>query len=485
VTLRRPENVPAGGLLIADRRVTDTTAGAYAHRYPGTGTVTAHVPLAGAAEMDTAVAAARAALSVWRRTPPNTRRDLMGRLADLIRADAATLTHLATAENGTPTAFAAGCPAGAAEFWDYNAGWADKISGEVIATWPGAGFDYATSEPYGVVAVIVPWNGPLIALAQVLAPALAAGNTVVAKPPELAPYTALRIGELILEAGFPPGVVNIVPGGSEGGAALVRHPDVDKIHFTGSGGTARQILAAAAENLTPAALELGGKSANVIFADADLGPAIDWAVAAVSTLSGQVCLLGTRLLVQSTRYDEVVDAVAARVAGIHPGDPYNPMTAMGPVVSEAACARILGLIDRARADSALVTGGDRLGGELADGYFIAPTVFANVDNRSELAQREVFGPVLAIERFETEAEGIALANASEFGLAGYVHTRDGARAKRVAEALDVGNVWINGFAGKPVSIPYGGSKGSGYGRLGGRAGVQEFLQLKNVWASTS
>jgi aldehyde dehydrogenase (NAD+) len=483
MSFRSLGDVSNSGLLIGDRRIKDASGGSYPHRYPATAAITSQVPLAGALEIDEAVAAARAALDVWRAIPANRRRAMMGRLADLIRADSDALARLVTVENGTPAAFAAGSPRDAAEFWDYNAGWADKIGGEVITTWPAPGFDYTTSEPYGVVGVIVPWNGPLIALSQVLAPALAAGNTIVAKPPELAPYSALRMGELVLEAGFPPGVVNVVPGGPEGGAALVRHRGINKIHFTGSGATARHILGAAAENLTPAALELGGKSANIIFAEADLAPAVDWAVGAVSTLAGQVCLLGTRVLVQSAIYDDVVDQIAVRVAAIQPGDPLDPTTRMGPVISEPACDRILGMIERAKGSADLVVGGDRLGGELADGYFVAPTVFANVDNSTELAQQEVFGPVLAIERFETEAEAVALANASEFGLAGYVHTRDAQQARRVADALEVGNVWINGFAGKPVSIPYGAVKRSGYGRLGGRAGVQEFLQPKNVWSA--
>jgi acyl-CoA reductase-like NAD-dependent aldehyde dehydrogenase len=315
----------------------------------------------------------------------------------------------------------------------------------------------------------------------VLAPALAAGNTIVCKPPELAPYTSLAMGDLFLEAGIPPGVVNIVAGGPAGGEALVRHPGVDKIHFTGSGATARKIINAASDNLTPLGLELGGKSGIVVFDDADVGGAVQHGLGSVVSLSGQGCVLGTRLIVQAGIYDDLVEQAAASIGFIQPGDPFDESTFMGPVINEAAADRILGVIDRARNESRLVTGGNRMGGDLANGYFIEPTIFADVDNSSDLGQNEVFGPVLAITRFESEEEGVAIANDSLYGLGAYVHTNDLRRAHRVAAQLEAGTVFVNGFIGLPANIPFGGNKQSGYGRIGGRAGLHEFLRPKNVW----
>lgn len=293
-----------------------------------------------------------------------------------------------------------------------STGWADKVGGEVVATWPAPAFDYTLDEPYGVVGVIIPWNGPLISLGMTCAPALAAGNVLVVKPPELAPLTGLRFGELCLEAGIPPGVVNVVPGGPEGGNALVRDPGVDKIHFTGSGPTAKKILGAALDNLTPVGLELGGKSANVIFDDTDISAAVQHALQGVLVLSGQACALGTRVLVQDGVYDQVVQAICGALGGIPVGDPMLDSTVVGPVISAAAAERISGVIERAQSEGAgrLVAGGCRMGGDLAGGYFIEPTVFADVDNRSSLAQDEVFGPVLSILRFSDEAEAVRLAN---------------------------------------------------------------------------
>jgi acyl-CoA reductase-like NAD-dependent aldehyde dehydrogenase len=293
------------------------------------------------------------------------------------------------------------------------------------------------------------------------------------------------VGQLLLEAGFPPGVVNIVPGGPEAGDALVRNPGVDKIHFMGSTAVAREVLAAALQNLTPVTLELGGKSANIIFADADLPSAAELAISAVVYMSGQACLIGTRVLVQAPVYDEVVELCKAMVEQIPVGDPCSPTTRMGPVISQGACDRVLGVVERARQnrEGRLVTGGHRLGGDLADGYFIAPTIFADVDNSSDLAQHEIFGPVLSMQPFETEEEAVAIANDHPYGLAAYIQTNDLRRAHRMAAALEVGNVWINGFPGLPGSIPFGGTKQSGYGRLGGLAGIREFSRPKNIWAA--
>lgn len=469
-------------ILIDERRIVETSGGVHQHIYPGTGLPTVHVPMGAQAEMDAAVRAARRASKSWKQMAGDRRRDLMLKFADLLQTHAAELCMIGTAENGIPSAKAGFHHWAAVDSFRYYAGWADKISGEVIPTWPNQGLDYAVHEPYGVVAIIIPWNAPLALFSATVAPALAAGNTVVVKPSELAPFTALRFGELMLEAGFPPGVVNVVPGGPDGGHALVSHPGVDKIHFTGSGPTAKAILGTARQNLTPVGLELGGKSARLIFADSDLNAAVRDAVSGATSISGQGCLLGTRVLVEAKIYDEVVERCKAEMENVILGDPYSAKTQMGPVINAAACERIMAVIERTRQEghARLVTGGARLGNELAGGYYIQPTLFADVDNQSPLAQNEVFGPVLSVIKFDGDDEAVRIANDSQFGLAAYVHTHDVRRAHRMASQLDVGNVWVNGF-GFPASIPFGGVKQSGVGRIGGSQGIHEFTRTKNVW----
>jgi aldehyde dehydrogenase (NAD+) len=475
--------LPQPGLLIGDQRLCGASGGEYLHVYAATGRPTAVVGLAGAPEMAEAVRAARRALRRWQGMPANERRRLMLRMCQVITEHADQLSALQTLESGVPRRFARAFPANAVDHLEYYAGWADKIGGDVIETWQVRALDYALDEPYGVVALIIPWNGALVSLGQLLGPVLAAGNTVVVKPPERAPFTSMRLGELILDAGFPPGVVNIAPAGPEGGAALVRSPGVDKIHFTGSGETAKCVLGGALDNLTPVCLELGGKSAHVIFADANLKAAARHAITGVVAASGQGCLNGTRVLVESSVYDEVMELAQARLRTVVVGDPLADTTSMGPVIDAAACDRLLGLIARARdrGDGRLVLGGERLGGELASGYFIAPTVFADVDGASEISQQEIFGPVLSFLRFDGEDEAVRLANGTRYGLAAYLHTNDVRRAHRMARAMDVGCVWVNGFYGLSPAVPFGGSRQSGYGRVGGRAGIREFTRPKNVW----
>jgi acyl-CoA reductase-like NAD-dependent aldehyde dehydrogenase len=477
------ELFPRPGLLIGEGLVTDASGGEYEHVYPATGKPTVRVPLAGAKEIDDAVRTARAALPGWRSWTVDRRRDAMLRFAALMREHEEEIARLSVFENGTPIWMAQKFPATIADAFTYNAGWADKVGGDVIPTWPEPALDYTLVEPYGVVGIIIPWNGPLPSLGMTLSPALAVGNTVVLKPSRPAPLSALVVGELLLEAGFPPGVVNVVPGGPEAGDALVRHPGVDKVHFMGSSAVAKEVLAAALTNLTPVTLELGGKSANIIFADSDLQSAAELAISAVVYMSGQACLIGTRVLVEAPVYDQIVELCKTLVEQIPVGDPASLATRMGPVISQGACDRVLGVIERAgrNGEGRLVTGGHRLGGDLADGYFIAPTIFADVDNGSDLAQREIFGPVMSMQRFETEEEAIAIANDHPYGLAAYIQTNDLKRAHRMAAALEAGNVWINGFPGVPGSVPFGGTKQSGYGRLGGHAGIREFSRPKNVW----
>jgi aldehyde dehydrogenase (NAD+) len=478
--------LPTPGSLIDGQVQTKPTDEIYPHLYAANGKLTHEVPLGGPAEMDEAVGAARKAFAAWKRMSPNDRRNLMFAFAQEVRKQTPALARLITAENGSPVKGVGGMPTWVAELFEYNAGFADKVGGQVVTTWgsPSGAFDYTLDEPWGVIAVIVPWNGPFVSFGQTLAPALAAGNTVVIKPPELAPYTCLRLGQIATEVGFPPGVINVVPGGPAGGTALVSHPGVDKIFFTGSGGTARKIQASAIANLTPAGFELGGKSARLVFADADLDSAALHSLSAAIGLSGQACIAGTRVLVQDSVYDEVIAKMTALAGQLPIGDPRDPATVMGPVISAGAVDRIMGFIDRAKSAGAeLAYGGERLGGELADGYFIQPTIFTGMDNTEEVTRQEIFGPVLTVLKFSDEDEALATANDTDYGLAAYIETTDLKRAHRVSAALDAGTVWVNGFFDLPVGAPFGGVKQSGFGRVGGTYGIQEFTRPKNVWIS--
>ncbi|TAM65291.1 MAG: aldehyde dehydrogenase [Mycobacterium sp.] len=478
------EELPTPALLIGDRRITEGSGGTFEHVYAATGQPTAQVQLAGEADIDMAVAAARAALAGWRATPADQRRTALAAMSRLIAENIERLSRLNTLDNGTALNIAKAQNYMAVDLFAYNAGWADKGGGQVHETWPIPALDYSLDEPYGVVGIIIPWNGPITAIGQTVAPALAAGNCVVVKPPELAPFSALEMGRLFAEAGFPPGVVNIVPGGPAAGEALVRHHGVDKVHFTGSGATARKIIHSAADTLKPLGLELGGKSAVLVFDDADLPAAVQTASGAITlNLAGQGCICGTRVIVHRNIYDHFVEELAAGVQAIPVGDPMDSATLMGPVVSRAACERIIGVIDDARVHKygRLVTGGTRLGEDLADGFFIAPTIFVDVDNSSPLARDEIFGPVQTVMPFDTEEEALALANDTNYGLAAYVHTENLRRAHRLSNALESGMVWVNGGFGIPSSVPFGGVKQSGYGRIGGRRGIEEFTRPKNVW----
>lgn len=473
--------LPDPALLIGDRRLASSSGGWHEHRYAATGAATRKFPLAGDAEIDSAVSAAREAAPDWAATPRDARRTLLLRVAALIRDNADELARMTVVENGTPMLLAAHTPNMVADTFEYNAGAGQVGSTEppILSTHPA--LDYTLEEPYGVVGVIIPWNGPLASIGMVVAPALAAGNCVVVKPPELTPWTSIRFAELALQAGIPSGVINIVPGAARAGEALTNHPGVDKLHFTGSGETARHVLSGAQRNLTPVCLELGGKSANLIFADADLPAAVAQAIGAIIQVSGQTCLSGTRVIVEDSVYDTVVDMAVDFLKHVTVGDPLDPQTHMGPVVSAAAADRILAMVDRARHECRLVIGGKRLSGHFADGYFIPPTVLADVDNDSYIAQNEVFGPVLSILPFSGTAEAVRLANSTKYGLAAYVWSKDLQRTHRVVADLMAGNIWVNGYFGIPPSIPFGGVKASGYGRIGGREGVREFTRPKNVW----
>lgn len=478
--------LPNPSALIGGEIITEFGRERFEHVYPGSGSTIGDFPLADAEFVDRAVNAARSALPNWKSVDANQRRGMMLRLASLFRQHAQELAEITVMDNGAPLLVANYAPLAAADCFEYFAGWSDKMEGSVIPVWPGEAFDYKRLEPYGVIAAIIPFNGPVVSVGLRLGPILAAGNTVVLKTSEYAPYAAMRIAELTIEAGFPPGVVNIIPGTGVAGEALVQHQGVDKVVFTGGVSTAKNVLSDAAKSIKPVALELGGKSANLIFSDADLDAATNMAVySSVVAMSGQTCICPSRLLVEESIYDEFVESVLKTAASINIGDPFDTSTMMGPVINSMACTRISKIIENAQHQQAgvLLAGGERLGGDLAHGFYFPPTIFGNVDNRSELAQQEVFGPVLSITRFSDEDEAISLANDSEYGLAGYIHTSSIRREHRLAAELDAGYISINGAAPMPPGAPFGGNKASGIGRLGGKDGVLEFMRAKNVYVA--
>ena len=473
---------PQVHLRLGDQRLPTGSGGTHGHVNPCNAKVDAIIPLAGKTEVDQAVETAHEAFQAWRKVPPSGRRQLLFRLADLIEQRAEEFARLGTLDNGMPNA-GGGMSIISAEWTRYYAGWCDKLSSDVVGSLVDTGsFSYTLGQPYGVIGIIITWNGPLISLAMKVPAAVAAGNTVVVKPSELTPFTGELFMDLVAEAGFPPGVINILPGAPEAGEALVTHPLVKKVTFTGGPATARRILHACADSMKPAVLELGGKSANIIFEDADLDAACALGtIMACGLMSGQGCAFPTRMLVQQGVYAEVVARVKAVAESLVIGDPFEPGVTAGPVVNEAALHRILSMIDRAKADGArLVTGGKRLGGDLADGFYLEPTVFADVGPDSELAQTEVFGPVLAITPFDTEADAIEIANNTQYGLSGYIQTADLRRALRVAEELVTGEVMINGAPNLFANRPFGGIGLSGLGKEGGRHGIEEFLRVKGI-----
>ena len=472
--------VAGRGAVIGGDRLASMSGGTVPHHDPATGVHHADVGLAGADEVDQAVRAAREAWPVWRGFSLERRIRVLHRLADLILANRALGNAINALDNGSPVSVLDSATY-AAQFVRYYAGWVDKLDGRTVPVYAPGAFDYVMPEPYGVVAAIPPWNGPMMGMAQKAVAALAAGNTVVAKPPEIAPFGAIRFAELALEAGLPPGALNVIPGGAVAGEALVSHPGVDKISFTGGTATGRRIMASAAQTLKPLALELGGKTANIIFPDADLDSAAGGAAfLGACLLSGQGCALPTRLYVHDAVYDEVVKRVVDQLRSTVVGDPLLATTMMGPVVNRAAFDRLMGVIRAA--DAKVLCGGEpmRLGGELDGGYFIAPTAYGDVDHDSPLAREEIFGPVLSILRFSSEDDAVAKANDSPYGLSAMVHTQDAGRVQRMIRRLRAGTVIVNTYAAGTPTAPFGGYGQSGFGREGGRAGIDEFLQLKNV-----
>lgn len=453
----------------------DSTGGTFDDLNPATGELLCAVAAGTAEDVDRAVKAARAALNgEWGATPGAARGRLLNRIADLIERDAQQLARLEALDIGKPLAQpqVLDVPNAAATFRHF-AGWADKINGETIPTAGAMGqptLSYTTREPVGVIGAIIPWNTPLMIAAWKLAPALAAGNALVVKPAEDAPLSVLHLATLIQEAGVPDGVVNMVPGlGSVTGAALVDHPDVDKISFTGSPATAKAIQTAAAGSFKRITLELGGKSPQIIFADANMEAAVSGTAMGLFFNQGEVCAAGTRILVHRSIYTEVVEALAGAANAQVVGNPLDAGTTMGALVNAKQRDMVLSYIAKGKAEGArLVAGGGR--GE-GDGFFVQPTIFADVDNSMTIAQEEIFGPVGAVIPFDTEEEAIALANGTRYGLAASIWTQDISCAHRVAAKVRAGAVWINGWAAIDPALPWGGMKTSGIGRELGWAGI--------------
>lgn len=478
--LRKPHQ-----LLIDGRRVPSCSGRTFKSVNPATEEVIATVAEGNEADVDHAVAAARRAFEgPWRTMRAAERGHLLLKWADLLKRHADEIVEIESLDGGKPISatMRQDFPA-AIDTLTYYAGWADKISGEVVSTRDDA-LTYTVREPVGVVAAIVPWNFPLMIGMWKLAPALACGCTVVMKPAELTSLSALRIGELALEAGIPPGVFNIVTGpGRIVGDALVNHPDVDKVTFTGSPGVGRGIMKGAASNFKRVSLELGGKSANVIFDDADLEAASKSAAAGIFFNAGQVCSAGSRVLVQENAYDEVVERIAARAKSLRMGDLLDRNTSLGPVISEKQMKSILDYVDIGQKEGAtLVTGGERVGKR---GYFISPAVFADVKHEMRVSQEEIFGPVVSVIKFRDEADALRIANGTAYSLAAGVWSRDMGRVQRFAKRARAGTVWINTYGYTDVRLPWGGERDSGLGREHGTAAIENFTEPKAVWMNLS
>ncbi|KAI2067961.1 aldehyde dehydrogenase (NAD(P)(+)) ald5, partial [Ophidiomyces ophidiicola] len=431
-------------------------------------------------DVDIAVAAARAAFEgAWKKVTPTDRGRMLMKLADLLEEDCDTIAAIEALDNGKAVSMAKIDVAGSAGCIRYYGGWADKIHGQVVDT-DHETFNYTRHEPVGVCGQIIPWNFPLLMWAWKIAPALAAGNTIVLKSAEQTPLTALYVCNLIKKAGFPPGVVNIISGfGRVAGAALAAHMDVDKVAFTGSTAVGRQILQSAAKsNLKKVTLELGGKSPNIVFNDADIDNAISWVNFGIYFNHGQCCCAGSRILVQEGIYDEFLQRFKARASNNKVGDPFHPETFQGPQISQLQFDRIMGYIDQGKKAGATVEiGGERHGSE---GYYIQPTIFSNVHEDMSIVKEEIFGPVCSIQKFKTEEEAIKLANSTNYGLAAAIHTKDLNTSIRVSNELRAGTVWVNCYNLISYQTPFGGFKESGLGRELGQYALDNYTQIKSV-----
>lgn len=478
---------PGKYLLYIDGRWRDPAGGAWLDSIdPCSGRTWCRIPRGTVQDVELAVEAAQRAFtgSAWSRTSPTQRGALLRRLGDLIAANADRLAEIETRDNGKLLAEMRAQLRYVPQWFYYFGGLADKVEGAVFPIDKPDMLTFSQREPYGVVAAITAWNSPLLLAAYKLAPALAAGNTVVLKPSEHASASSLEFAELVARADFPPGVVNVVTGlGSEIGDALTGHRDVAKIAFTGSEATGRRINQVAAADFKSVTLELGGKSANIVFADANLDNAANGAIAAIFAASGQSCVAGSRLLVQDAIYDEFLARVLALARGIKVGDPMDPATHVGPVATQAQFEKVKSYLEIARSDGArcLLGGHASTPQGFEQGWFIEPTIFGDVDNRMRIAQEEIFGPVLSVIRFKDEDEAIAIANDARYGLAAGVWTEDMRRAVRIVRQLQVGTVWVNTYRAISYMTPFGGRRMSGMGRENGADAINEYLQVKSVW----
>ncbi len=456
---------------------------------PATGEVLARIGEADGDDVNEAVAAARAAFAgVWGRTGASERERILRGIAGLIETHQAELARLETLDTGKPIREAGriDIPAAARAFY-YYAGLATKIEGSVYPA-PGNFLIYGQREPLGVIAQIVPWNFPLLLASWKIAPALACGNTVVLKPSELTPLTALRLAELCAEAGVPPGVVNVLPGyGPTAGAALVRHPGVDKVAFTGSVATGQFIMREAAATLKKVTLELGGKSPNIFFSDTNLDSAIEGALFGIFYGQGEVCQAGSRIFVERKLYDPFLERLVNRARQIAPGDPLDERTQLGPLVSAVHRERVLGYVATAEQEGAKILCGGTVPDDprLKTGFFMQPTVIEAPNPSITVCQEEIFGPVVTVTPFESEEQVVAWANDVKYGLAGGVWTSDVRRAHHLASQLKAGTVWINAYNMLTPEVPFGGYKMSGFGRDLGTHAVEEYTQLKSVWVNLS
>ena len=473
------------GKLLIDGQWADGSK-TFATTNPATGDVLTQVAEASASDVDRAVSAARKAFEdrsgPWRKMSASERGRLIWKLADLIEKNLDELAELETLDNGKPIFESRYIDMPMViDVLRYYAGWATKIHGETINTFENA-FTYTLREPVGVVGLIVPWNFPLLIASWKLGPALACGNTIILKPAEQTPLTTLRFGQLAIEAGIPAGVINILTGGPEVGKAIVRHPGIDKIAFTGSTSVGKEIMRGAADTLKRITLELGGKSPNIVFADSDLDSAVKGAINGIFYGKGECCNAGSRLFVENKVKDEFVEKLIGRAKKMQPADPLDPKTRLGAIVSQEQMQNVLGYIEAGKKEGAqIVAGGNRamVGGD--KGFFIEPTIFTGVKNEMKIAQEEIFGPVLATLGFDDVDEVVELANNSPYGLAAAVWTRDINRANQVSRRLRAGLVWINTYGPMDASMPFGGHKSSGFGRELGMHAIEHYTELKTIW----
>ncbi|GGO60067.1 aldehyde dehydrogenase (NAD+) [Roseovarius pacificus] len=449
---------------------------------PFTGECWARVSEADAADVDHAVTAATTAQVGWAATNGATRARILNNIADIITENAKNMAVFESTDNGKVIRETESQMLFAARLFRFYAGYADKLFGSTIPLDSPSVLDYTTREPYGVVGLITAWNSPITLLCNKLPAALAAGNTVIVKPSEHASVSTLELCKLFEKAELPAGVVNVVTGAGPTGAAIVTHPGISKVSFTGSPVVGRKIAATAGEHLKPVTLELGGKSPNIIFDDADPEAATIGALAGIFGATGQTCVAGSRLLVQRGLYDEIVSRLAARAEEIRLGDPLDHDSEMGTVANKPQFDRIIASIEAAKSAGArLVTGGGAATGDhLGNGLFVQPTIFADVENSMDIAQSEIFGPVLSILPFDTEEEAVQIANDIPFGLAAGIWTRDISRAMRLVPKMKSGVVWVNTYRVVAAQAPFGGTKESGFGRERGEQGIMEFTSIKNV-----